>query len=339
MNKTIESQSALSAKEKVNVLRTQIVSMLDVKAFVSGEYISEKLNITRSSVSNHIKALGELGVDIYSVKGRGYKLAQPLYLLHESKIREHLNLASKTTPPSILVHNVVGSTNDVIKTNSDSLMQGSVCLAEAQTQGRGRRGRKWVSPFGASIYMSMLWRFESGYQSMAGLSLLIGIGLNRALKRIGIESCQLKWPNDVYHDSKKLAGILIEVEGQVGEQTTAIIGIGVNMQLPNTLTDIDQPFTDVSSILNSPSERNLFSAYLIDELWQMLPVFQLEGLTPFMQQWRDADLYYNKAVSLVSGSYVVKGISRGIDSSGALLLEVEGKIKPYHGGEISVRPI
>jgi BirA family biotin operon repressor/biotin-[acetyl-CoA-carboxylase] ligase len=187
--------------------------------------------------------------------------------------------------------------------------------------------------------MSMLWRFESGYQSMAGLSLLIGIGLNRALKRIGIESCQLKWPNDVYHDSKKLAGILIEVEGQVGEQTTAIIGIGVNMQLPNTLTDIDQPFTDVSSILNSPSERNLFSAYLIDELWQMLPVFQLEGLTPFMQQWRDADLYYNKAVSLVSGSYVVKGISRGIDSSGALLLEVEGKIKPYHGGEISVRPI
>jgi BirA family biotin operon repressor/biotin-[acetyl-CoA-carboxylase] ligase len=184
----------------------------------------------------------------------------------------------------------------------------------------------------------MLWRFDSGYQSMAGLSLLIGIGVNRALQRIGVTDCQLKWPNDVYHSGKKLAGILIEVEGQVGEATTAVIGIGVNMQLPNVDNGIDQPHIDVQQILLGAVDRNRFAACVLDELWRMLPVFQKEGLTPFMAQWRDADLYYNRPVRLISGSFVASGISRGIDSSGALLLEADGKVKPYHGGEISVRP-
>lgn len=334
-----QTHSLGSAKEKVNALRTRIVSMLKDLEFISGEYICQQLGITRSSVSTHIKALAELGLDIYSVKGRGYKLAQPLSMLKVSNIQEHVSHSPSGELPPILVHNIVSSTNDLIKAQADSLAQGSVCIAEAQTQGRGRRGRTWVSPFGASIYMSMLWRFDSGYQSMAGLSLLIGIGLNRALKRIGINTCQLKWPNDVYFEGKKLAGILIEVEGQVGEQTTAIIGIGVNIQLPTNIDSIDQPFTDVSDILGYAVDRNLFSAYLIQELWQMLPQFQTEGLAPFMQQWRDADLYFNQAVSLISGSIVTRGVSRGIDSSGALLLEADGQIKPYHGGEISVRPL
>jgi BirA family biotin operon repressor/biotin-[acetyl-CoA-carboxylase] ligase len=329
------SQQNQSGKDKINALRTRIVSMLKSNSFMSGEDISSELGITRSSVSNHIKALSALGLDIFSVKGRGYKLAQELTLLNEASIRAYLSCEQDF---SIVVNNIVGSTNDVLKAKAHELSQGSVCLAEAQTQGRGRRGRKWVSPFGASIYLSMLWRFESGYQSMAGLSLLVGIAVNRALKRIGIDDCHLKWPNDVYHSGKKLAGILIEVEGQVGEVTTAVIGIGVNMQLPPSIDDIDQPFTDVSSILMSVINRNQFVSCLIEELWMMLPQFQAEGLAPFMQQWRDADLYYHKPVTLVSGNYVSSGISKGIDSSGALLLETDGQVKSYHGGEISVRP-
>lgn len=324
-----------TGKDKTNLLRTRIVSMLDSHAFVSGEHISKQLNITRSSVSNHIKALSALGLDVFSVKGRGYKLAQPLIMLDETDIREHLGGDEQI---SIIVSNIVGSTNDIIKSQANILLQGSVCLAEAQTQGRGRRGRKWVSPFGASIYLSMLWRFESGYQSMAGLSLLVGIGVNRALKRIGIDDCRLKWPNDVYYGAKKLAGILIEVEGQIGEITTAVIGIGVNMQLPPDVSEIDQAYIDVNRILSRAVDRNQFAAYLIKELWQMLPQFQKDGLAPFLQQWRDADLYYNKPVSLISGNFFSSGISKGIDSSGALLLESDGQTKAYHGGEISVRP-
>jgi len=331
----MRSDRANSGPAKVNQIRTEIISMLQSGNFVSGEHMSAQLGITRSAVSNHIKALSKLGLDIFSVKGRGYKLAQPLILLDEFRIREGLD---RSNDVNIKVCNIVSSTNDQIKAQASVLPQGSVCLAEAQTQGRGRRGRKWVSPFGASVYMSMLWRFDSGYQSMAGLSLLIGIGVNRALHKIGINDCRLKWPNDVYHEGKKLAGILIEVEGQIGGSTTAIIGLGINIQLPSNIEQIDQAFTDVSTITQGNIDRNEFVCKLLEELWGMLPQFEAEGLAPFLQQWRDADLFYNRPISLISGDYVTLGVSKGIDNSGALLLEVDGRVKAYHGGEISVRP-
>ncbi|MFC4701539.1 bifunctional biotin--[acetyl-CoA-carboxylase] ligase/biotin operon repressor BirA [Glaciecola siphonariae] len=333
------TQSNSSSRQRINDLRTQIVALLNSENFVSGEEISRGLGITRSSVSNHIKAISELGLDIFSVKGRGYKLAKPLTLLSEGKIRQHMAIQSTSQSTSdILLRNIVSSTNDVVKQLAPSLKQGSVCLAECQTQGRGRRGRTWVSPFGSSIYMSMLWRFDSGYQSMAGLSLLIGIGLNRALQRLGVHTCKLKWPNDVYNAGKKLAGILIEVEGQIGEQTLAVIGVGVNIELADGLEAIDQAYTDVQEALGGAVDRNIFTAYLLEALWDMLPEFQQNGLAPFMEEWRAADLYFDKKVSLISGSYTTHGVSKGIDSSGALLLETNGAVKPYHGGEISVRP-
>lgn len=323
-----------SNKTAANLLRTHIIDLLKEGEFISGEYMSNKFGITRSSVSNHIKALSLLGLDIFSVKGRGYKLAQPLLLLEESRIRE---LMSSNHDAFIQVNNIVSSTNDVIRAEVATLPQGSVCLAEAQMSGRGRRGRKWVSPFGASIYMSMVWRFKDGYQSMSGLSLLVGIALNRALHGIGATNCRLKWPNDVYHDGKKLAGILVELEGPADGIKSAIIGIGVNIQLPSNLDDIGQPFTDVSSVVYKQIDRNEFVCRLLEELWIALPEFEAHGLTPFLQQWQEADLFYGKPISLISGKHVCSGISKGIDKSGALLLESNGQVKPYHGGEISVR--
>ncbi|MBT1451215.1 bifunctional biotin--[acetyl-CoA-carboxylase] ligase/biotin operon repressor BirA [Glaciecola sp. XM2] len=323
---------------RINNLRIQIVSLLSAHDFVSGAEIAQQLSITRSSVSNHVRALNTLGLDIFSVKGRGYRLAKQVELLNQQHIENTLVDFGFDQRAPILVENIVDSTNDVIKRKSLELPQGSLCLAEAQTSGRGRRGRKWISPFGASIYLTMLWRFDSGYQSMAGLSLMVGLAVNRALLKVGLADCQLKWPNDIYHKHKKLAGILIEVEGQVTEMTTAIIGIGVNFRLPDNV-DIDQAFTDIHSGLNEETSRNYFVACLIESLWTMLPQFQEHGLTPFLSEWAERDLYVGTSVSLVSGNFVTKGISRGIDASGALLLESEGQVKPYHGGEISVRPI
>jgi BirA family biotin operon repressor/biotin-[acetyl-CoA-carboxylase] ligase len=320
-----------------NEIRTRLAGLLNEKTFVSGEFLAHELGLTRSSVSNHIKALNALGLDIYSVKGRGYQLAKAVDLLSQSRIQAELPEYPYLHAPKVMVDNIVGSTNDVVKQLGDELPQGSVCLAEAQTKGRGRRGKTWVSPFGASIYLSMIWRFDSGYQSMAGLSLLVGLAVNRALIRIGVKNCRLKWPNDIYHQNKKLAGILIEVEGQVGEQTTAIIGIGVNVNLPSTALLIDQAYTDIASALVQKVDRNRFAVCLIDSLWQMLPDFQQHGLSPFMSEWERADLFAGQEVRLISGQYENRGISRGIDSSGALLLEADGKIKAYHGGEISVR--
>ncbi|WP_395341177.1 bifunctional biotin--[acetyl-CoA-carboxylase] ligase/biotin operon repressor BirA [Ningiella sp. W23] len=337
------------AKQRANDTRTKIVALLSDEKFVSGEAISRTLHITRSSVCNHIKALNDLGLDIFSVKGRGYKLSQALSMLDRDLIVARI---SNKKDAQIVVHNIVGSTNDLMKERlaadnfgdtqgQAQLSQGSTILAEAQTQGRGRRGRKWVSPFGASLYLTMLWRFDSGYQAMSGLSLLIGIGLKRALIQLGLPECKLKWPNDVYFDNKKLAGILVEVEGQLGEASDAIIGIGVNVNLPEGVQDIDQAFTDLSSISKSTNlvlDRNHIAATLIEELWRILPLFEQEGLSAFLDEWKEADLFADRNVNLVSGRFTTAGIARGIDESGALLLEVDGTVKAYYGGEISVRP-
>lgn len=172
---------------------------------------------------------------------------------------------------------------------------------------------------------------------MVGLSLLVGIAINRVLKLHGLTDCKLKWPNDVYHAGKKLAGILVEVEGQVGSDATAIIGIGINVSLPTTIEGIDQPFTDMFSALGKEVDRNIVVAELINTLHTVLKEFESTGLAPFVHEWSEADLFHDKYVYLIAGSNHLHGISKGINESGALLLECNGVVTAHHGGEISVR--
>jgi BirA family biotin operon repressor/biotin-[acetyl-CoA-carboxylase] ligase len=328
----------LKGKESIQRVRTLLLKALQDGEFHSGERLAKTFELSRSAISNHVKALCELGVEIFSVKGRGYKLANPIELLSHAQISQHLFASSKDKASQIQVQNLVTSTNDIIKAHLHSAESGFCCLAEAQSAGRGRRGRTWVSPYASSLYFSMLWRFSSGYQAMAGLSLMVGVIVNETLLEIGVGQCQLKWPNDIYVNNQKLAGILIEVEGQVGASASAIIGIGVNIRLPSNVKGIDQAFTDLHRISEHFIGRNKFAAVLIQNLWQALPLFEKEGMKPFISRWQKADLYKNKEIKLLSGESVTVGVSRGIDETGALLLEIDGKVQAFHGGEISVRP-
>ncbi len=323
-------------RKRAAKIRTQLIQQLANGEFNSGEALGELVGVSRSAIANHMKYLIDIGLDVFSVKGRGYRLAQPIQLLDQGKILRILGHSNKDL---VEVVNIINSTNTYIKERLKDLPQGFVCIAESQTNGRGRRGKTWVSPFGSSVYMSMAWTFRGGYQSMAGLSLLVGIAINRALKEIGVNDCKLKWPNDIYHDFRKLAGILVEVEGQVGSDASAVIGIGININLPSTIDGIDQPFIDLTSISENPVDRNELIALLISTLTKMLKEFETRGLAPFMAEWKDADLFYNEYVYLESGSNRIHGISKGINESGALLLENAGKLTPHHGGEISVRKV
>jgi BirA family biotin operon repressor/biotin-[acetyl-CoA-carboxylase] ligase len=321
-------------RRKAAQTRSLLIKELANGEFNSGELLGEIVGVSRSAVANHIKYLMDIGLDVFSVKGRGYKLASPLRLLDQSRIIQRLGQEQKDT---IEVVSVIDSTNTYVKQRLHELPQGFVCLAEAQTHGRGRRGKAWVSPFGSSIYMSMAWTFTGGYQSIAGLSLLVGIAINRSLKTIGVIDCKLKWPNDVYYNLKKLAGILVEVEGQVGSDASAVIGIGINIDLPESVNGIDQPFIDLVSITQKPVDRNELAALIIATLKNMLRQFEVEGLAPFLSEWKEADLFYNEYVYLESGSNRIHGLSKGINEGGALLLENAGKVTPHHGGEISVK--
>jgi BirA family biotin operon repressor/biotin-[acetyl-CoA-carboxylase] ligase len=321
-------------RKKAAQTRSLLIKQLANGEFNSGELLGELAGVSRSAVANHIKYLTNIGLDVFSVKGRGYRLASPLQLLDQNRI---VALLGQQSTNVVEVVSIIDSTNTYVKEHLHQLPQGFVCLAEAQTHGRGRRGKTWVSPFGSSIYMSMAWTFKGGYQSMAGLSLLVGIAINRSLKTMGIKDCKLKWPNDVFHNCRKLAGILVEVEGQVGSDASAVIGIGINVDLPNAVSEIDQPFVDLVSITQKPVDRNDLVALIILTLTKMLKEFELKGLAPFLSEWREADLFYNEYVYLESGSNRIHGLSKGINEGGALLLENAGKVTPHHGGEISVR--
>ena len=312
-----------------NDIRNALLQTLSSGEFCSGQHLAEHLGVSRAAISNHVKALQTLGLDIFSLQGKGYRLSQPLSLLCEETIQSQ-------TKNNLIVNSVVDSTNQVIKDKHNELPQGTVCIAECQTAGRGRRGKVWQSPFGANLYLSMLWRFDSGYQALDGLSLVIGLAVTKTLEQLYGLSAQLKWPNDIYVNNKKLGGVLVEVEGQFGGACSTIIGIGLNVAMPKQ-TDIDQPWTDLTQVLPHSINRNELTSTLINTLREILTEFEKSGFSGFVGPWQNKNVFANKQVNLINGKQRISGICVGIDERGGLLLKQEDKVTAHYGGEISVR--
>ena len=326
----------------MHVTRNKILQTLAGGEFISGTELGEVSGVSRTAVAKHIDGLRELGLDIFSVKGRGYKLAKPIDLLNHASIEYNYSKVQQVAyPGTCYIEPIIDSTNTFLKTKlaEGVLKDGDVCLAESQTAGRGRQGKTWVSPFASSIYMSIYRRFSGGYQTISGLSLVIGLAVADALDELGVKDVQLKWPNDIYVNMQKIAGILIEIEGAVGDEVDSIIGIGVNVSLPADVSGIDQAFTDCNTHTLAPISRNELVALLLKFLNIHLDTFIVYGLVPFMDRWHSKDAFYHKAVKLLAGQSVIEGIGMGINETGAILLQVNGELQAFHGGEISVRGI
>ena len=195
-------------------VKEHLIKSLAAGQFVSGQVLGEQLDISRTAIAKHIKALTDIGLDIYSVTGKGYKLAEPLTLLNKEKIIRLLDIPQENSHdlPLIEVHSLIDSTNDyLMRRLPNQLSTGQVCLAEYQSAGRGRRGRQWISPFGSQIYLSMYWYLEQGLSAAMGLSLVTALAVSDAIKAHSNVQVQLKWPNDIYLGGVKLAGILIDL--------------------------------------------------------------------------------------------------------------------------------
>jgi BirA family transcriptional regulator, biotin operon repressor / biotin---[acetyl-CoA-carboxylase] ligase len=309
-----------------------LLKLLADGEFHSGEKIGELLGVSRTSVNNYIKGLQEIGLDIYKVSGRGYQSATVIELLDEQKICQLCG------QENIKVEQIVDSTNQYLLDRIPHLENGQTCIAEYQLAGRGRRGRTWVSPFASHLYFSFYWRFESGLDKVSGLSLLVGIAVVNSLEKMGIQGVSLKWPNDLYYQGRKLAGILIELNAQATATCHCVIGIGMNIKMPPEQAKlIDQPWIDLHALTTSRVDRNLLSATLIKELRSLLPSYEQHGLTPYLPRWFELDCFLDKQVNLLMGDTVTTGICRGVNAHGALLMENDGQVKEFIGGEISLR--
>ncbi|MCS6242139.1 bifunctional biotin--[acetyl-CoA-carboxylase] ligase/biotin operon repressor BirA [Shewanella baltica] len=310
--------------------KRQILALLSSGQFVSGEQLATELGISRAAVNKHIDALETYGVAIYSVKGRGYKLANPISLIDASRLVQSID-------NRCFYFDEIVSTNGFMLSHTTELKNGDVCVAEYQSAGRGRRGRTWVSPYGHHLYFSLFWTFPQGMAQAMGLSLVVACTLVEVLKSFGVENIGVKWPNDIYLDNKKLAGILIEMSGQADSQCQLIIGVGVNMAMSEEQgKGIDQPWSDLSDLVDMPDKTALVIE-LQKQLKRDIQLFEREGLAAFKARWQAADLFYGREIRLLMGEKSVEGICRGVDEQGAVLLETADGVQAFIGGEISLR--
>jgi BirA family biotin operon repressor/biotin-[acetyl-CoA-carboxylase] ligase len=214
-------------------------------------------------------------------------------------------------------------------------------VAELQTRGRGRRGRAWQAGLGDSLTFSLLWRFEGGATALSGLSLAVGVGLIRTLHAIGLHGALLKWPNDVLHGYHKLAGILIELQGDMEGPSAAVIGVGINLRLPEHLRKhIDQAATDLQTVLGRPVNASNLLGSTLRHLADVLSEFERDGFEALREEWISHHAYQGQSVRLLlPDGRETQGVVSGVASEGALLVDTISGTQRFSVGEISLRGI
>ncbi|NRN30838.1 bifunctional biotin--[acetyl-CoA-carboxylase] ligase/biotin operon repressor BirA [Photorhabdus heterorhabditis] len=309
----------------------QLIKILSDGEIHSGQQLGQDLGMSRAGINKHIQTIREWGIELETVPGKGYSFLAPVQLLDECSIFQYL------PEGRIAVLPVIDSTNQFLLDRLCELKSGDACVAEYQYAGRGRRGRKWVSPFGKNLYLSMYWCLEQGPAAAIGLSLVVGIIIAKVLHRLGADRIKVKWPNDLYLDDKKLAGILVELMGKTGDAAQIVIGAGINIAMDHKGKEsINQQWINLHQA-GIEVDRNKLAVEIILELRKALIQFENEGLSSFVSRWFELDNFMDRPVKLIIGNQEVHGIARGINQQGALLLDQNGVVTPYIGGEISLR--
>lgn len=316
-----------------------ILNALNQGGFISGQLLGEQLGISRAAVSKHMQSLQAMGLDIFKVSGKGYSLNNSVGLLVQNKIQQYYQGLNASTA-HIEVHPIIDSTNSELMRRiaaKQTLDSGTVVVAEMQQAGRGRRGRVWQSPFGANLYYSYFWRLDDGLQAAMGMSIAVGLAVYDTLKALYQLDIELKWPNDIYLNKEKLAGVLVELDGQPQGPCQLVIGIGINLQMPTSYSQqIDQAWTDLSQH-SQQIDKNQLVAHLTYHLEQRLAQYSQTGLHDMYQQWNELNAFAGQCVELNTGHRSWRGICEGIDPQGGIRIRQDGEVKSYYGGEISLR--
>ena len=313
-----------------------VLGLLNADRFISGEAIAARVGISRAAVHGLVRQAAAHGVHVHSVRGRGYRLARPLELLDEGR------LAASLAPLGlhVLCLPEVDSTNArLLALATGGAPHGTLLAAEWQTCGRGRRGRHWLGVLGASLAFSLLWRFERPLAQLSGLSLAVGVALVRAMRALGAAGVGLKWPNDVLLGEDKLAGILIELSGDMLGPAAAVIGIGINLRAGEQLTgQLRVPVADLETACGRRLDRNAALAAVARELAGVLEVFDRHGFAAFRDEWLAWHAWQGRPVDVLGADgRVLQGLAVGVDDQGALLLDTGGGIQPILSGDLSLR--
>ena len=312
--------------------------------FHSGEDLARHLRVSRSAVWKAVGALRALGAELHAVRNRGYRLGTATEPLAAAAIRGELPREVREQVMRLETLWSVGSTNTALLERAEPKNGATeVLLAEYQTAGRGRRGRTWLAPPGGAICLSLSWTFREVPPDLGALGLVIGVCALRALGELGVTSARLKWPNDLLLGERKLGGVLIDLRAESAGPAYVVIGIGLNVALGEEvlrkIAAAGLPATDLTSAGASAPSRNQVAAGLIGACVRGLAEFEREGLRPFIEEWRSADALRGRPVEVkaVEGT-TSRGLARGIDVHGALMVETPEGIRRFISGDVTVRP-
>ena len=305
---------------------------------VSGDALAQEAGLTRAAMWKRIEALREAGVEIDAQAGRGYALRHPVELLQADAIIDALPPFVRAGLASLEIAWSLDSTNSELLRRETPAHGVAALIAERQTGGRGRRGKTWASPLAAHLYLSLSRQFSGGLARLGGLSLVAGVATAEALHESGYADVRLKWPNDLVVEGRKLGGLLVEGGGEHAGPVRAVIGLGLNVRMPEAMAaTLDQPWTDLVRLMDPPPSRNALAARLLTHLLPALDRFDAEGLAPFLASYARFDALTGREVVVHLAGESQTGIATGIAEDGALRVRVGGKERVVHAGEISVR--
>jgi len=304
----------------------------------SGEALAARLGISRSAVHKHIESLREAGIGVDAQAGRGYALRAPCELLDADAIRDALSPSARALLATLEVEWIVDSSNSVLLRREGVADGAEVLLVEGQSGGRGRRGRAWRSPLAANLYLSLARRYAGGLARLGGLSLAAGVAVAEALQSLGV-AVQLKWPNDLIVDGRKLGGLLVEGGGEHAGPARAVVGLGLNVRMPrDAAREIDQPWIDLAEIAPQATSRNMLAAVVLERLLPALEAFDREGLAPFRERFAAFDALHEREVAALGAGEALHGTALGLAEDGGLRIRVSnGDVRTVHAGEVSVR--
>ncbi len=324
-------------------LVARVFTALSSGEFTSGEALAERLGVSRSAVWKATGVLKGLGATLHAVRNRGYRLVAGGEPLEAARIRARLAPEAARRVRRLDVAWSVDSTNTVLLARPNPPADcAEVLLAEFQTQGRGRRGRTWIAPPGGAICLSLSWTFQQAPEDIGALGLAVGVCVLRALKEFDLKRVALKWPNDILVDARKLGGILIDLRAESAGPACVVIGLGLNVALGSSLlrkiATTGLPATDLVTAGMERPCRNSLAAAVIAAILRALPEFERQGLRPFVDEWRSADVLHGRPVDVHAADGVARGLARGVDVHGALLIETAQGVRRFISGDVTVRP-
>ena len=324
--------------------REKVVALLADGEVHSGAAIARIMQCSRTTVWKQLRQLQTLGLEVAAMPGRGYRLLRPIELLDRGVLLEQMSPGLVASLEALEVFGVIDSTSDHLRSAAAPGPERlHAVFAEYQTGGRGRRGRRWLSPYGSGLCLSVSWCFSIVPPMLSALSLAAGVAVHRALATFVPDNLGLKWPNDIIAGGRKLGGILVDVEGESQGPIKVVVGVGINIDVPEQL---DNQLANEGGLppvglreLKTRGDilRNTVAATVMNELHVVLDEFSRTGFVGFVDEWQRYDSLRGEPVSVRTGARTHAGIACGIAADGALLLEANGETMSVMSGEVTLR--